>query len=425
MTTEAVYDRKAARQAGLRDRTILLVYGTILIVGVSYGLVTSIISVFLKDERGFNKAATGDLAVWFAAGIVAFALPAGWLVKKMSAKTVLLVSLLGYSGAVGAFPFVNTFAAMAGLRWLDGACSVCVWVASETVLLSRAPREEKAFFMSLYAMALGLGYVIGPVASRGVVAIASNTTSFHIAGGLGLATALIVGVLMKGTHAHEEHDAPGMESVESKSVHLSAAKILWRIKVSCLATFSYGYFQASVVVLLPLYLIEQGMVKEQTILVTAFFALGMLVFVNFAGRWGDRIGHLRTMTILGAVGAATVVSFLFVQNPILVYLTSFVAGASLASLSPVSLALMGNVIPAKQLSQSGGFYNAAYALGMLVGPSISSRLFEKVSGFAMLAHFAVLWSVFVLVTLVFRRDDPRVLRSAAGSPLTGSPLTGS
>ena len=47
--------------------------------------------------------------------------------------------------------------------------------------------------------------------------------------------------------------------------------IFLRIKTSCLATFSYGYFQASVLLFLPLYLIEKkGITKEQTILITAF-----------------------------------------------------------------------------------------------------------------------------------------------------------
>lgn len=414
MTADVVLDRKAARSAGLRDRTIQLVYFTILIVGVSYGLAISLISVFLKEERGFDKAAIGDLAIFFAGGIVAFAIPGGWLIRRLSAKTVLAVSLLGYAGAVGLFPFAHSFAAVAALRCVDGACSVCVWVASETVLLSRAPREEKAFFMSLYAISLAVGYVIGPLLSRVVVAFANKAMSFHIAGGLGLVTAVVVASLMQRSPQHVEES-----SADAGAPTLSAGQIFWRIKVSCLATFSYGYFQASVVLFLPLYLIEQGLSEEQTIIVTAFFAAGMLILANFVARWGDRIGHLRVMTILGTVGAMTVVGFLFVKHPFLVYATSFIAGASLASLSPVSLALMGIVVPHHQLSQSGGFYNAAYALGMLVGPPIASRLFERVSGVAMLAHFAVLWSLFVVVTLVFRRDDPR-LRGGHGKALTGT-----
>ena len=93
---------------------------------------------------------------------------------------------------------------------------------------------------------------------------------------------------------------------------------------------------------------------------------------------------------------------------VIVYAVGFVAGASLASVSPVSLALQGLVIPEHELSRAGGLYNASYAVGMLVGPPIAGALFTKLGGPAMITHFAVLWALFVALTIVFRRDDPRV-----------------
>ena len=59
-----------------------------------------------------------------------------------------------------------------------------------------------------------------------------------------------------------------------------------------LRPFAYGYFQASAVLFLPLYPMQQKHVaEEQTILVPAFFAGGMPLFSNVAGRSG-RFGHL-------------------------------------------------------------------------------------------------------------------------------------
>src|SRR4029077_2965538 len=79
--------------------------------------------------------------------------------------------------------------------------------------------------------------------------------------------------------------------------------LLWRIKTSCLATFSYGYFQAAVVLFLPLYLVEHKHIEERaTTIMTALFAGGMLLFSPVAARLGDRHGHLRTMGALASVG---------------------------------------------------------------------------------------------------------------------------
>jgi MFS family permease len=88
----------------------------------------------------------------------------------------------------------------------------------------------------------------------------------------------------------------------------------------------------------------------------------------------------------------------------------FVAGATLATISPVSLALQGVVNDPQDLSRGTGLYNACYAFGMLIGPPLSSVIFERISGAAMLHHLAALWAGFVAFTVVFYRDDPAAQR---------------
>src|ERR1041384_7563870 len=116
----------------IRDPNIWRVYLATFVLGVAYGLAVSIISVFL-DARGFEKEAIGSLAAWFAAGIVALSLPAGALIRRFSGKTVLVCALSGYAASVSVFPFLGTYWAIAAVRFLDGACSVGIWVSCETI----------------------------------------------------------------------------------------------------------------------------------------------------------------------------------------------------------------------------------------------------------------------------------------------------
>jgi MFS family permease len=222
-------------------------------------------------------------------------------------------------------------------------------------------------------MAIAVGYVVGPVAARGIVAIAPIRVAFAVAGALALAALAVVALFLDADAARP---APGSEvfarASEEPPPHAAAAPTLAlfvRIKTSCFATFAYGYFQASVVLFLPLYLMrDKGIARGQTIVIPAFFAAGMLLFSNVAGRLGDRFGHLLV--------------------------------------SPVSLALQGVVTEPRSLSRSNGIYNACYAAGMLLGPKASSLLFERFGGGAMLYHLAALWAVFVVFCAVFHRDDP-------------------
>lgn len=413
--------------ARIPDRNIRVIYVTILMLGVAYGLAISLIGTYL-EKRGLKKEEIGSLAIWFAGGIVTLSVPVGSFVRRLGGKRVLVGSLLGYAITVTAFPFMPGYYSMGGLRFLDGAFSVGVWVASETILLSRAPPRDKAYATSLYAISLALGYVIGPILSRGIAPTFGTTAAFVSAGALSALTALFVvarldhdepGALAHESEAGEPSDAAKSGAEASQAVSLTTGAIFNRIKTSCLATFSYGYFQASVVLFLPLFLKEsKGLSEDDTIIVPAFFAAGMLLFANLAARVGDRVGHLLVMRSLGIIGTLTIGGFIVVQSHVLVYALVFLAGASLASVSPVSLALQGSVVPSRDLSRAGGLYNASYALGMLVGPPITSQIYGKVSGEAMVKHFGVLWAIFVVFTIVFRKDDPRARESSAPSPVT-------
>ena len=59
----------------VRDRNIRLIYLTILLVGIAYGISIAVIAHAL-DERGFAKGEIGQLAAIFASGIVVMSLPA-------------------------------------------------------------------------------------------------------------------------------------------------------------------------------------------------------------------------------------------------------------------------------------------------------------------------------------------------------------
>jgi MFS family permease len=352
----------------IRDRNIWLVYATILDLGIAYGISISLIAHHL-DGRGFTKGQMGSLAAWFALGIVAFSLPAGAILRRVPAKIALLVSLSGYAVCVTVFPWLRSYEAIAAARVLDGAFSVGVWVSCETILLARAEAGIKALVTSLYAMAIAVGYVLGPLVARLLVVFAPMWVAFAGAGVLTLvAVAVASRIDRNAADLGAEHEAGEAGEGGEKA---SLGSLVWRIKTSCFATFAYGYFQASVVLFLPLFLTHDKHVdKERTIIIPAFFAAGMLLFSNLAGRLGDRYGHLLLMRYLATIGLVMVLGFELLESYPLMCVAVFGAGATLASISPVSLALQGVVTDRANLSRSNGIYNAFYAAGMLLGPAV-------------------------------------------------------
>jgi len=395
----------------IRDQNVWRLYLATLLVGLAYGISISLTAIHLA-ANGFGKESIGSLAAWFAAGLVGLSIPMGALLRTVSAKHVLAFALVGYAGTVTWFPWLTSYSALAAVRLLDGACSVAVWVSCETLLLKRAQPEHKAYTMSLYAVALAVGYVVGPLIARLIAEAAPLWFAFGAAGALAVAAAVYVGVRV-------EADAPLVEDVARANEGSAASSwsILWKIKNSCFATFSYGYFQAAVVLFLPLYLMEEkGIPRDRTIVIPAFFAAGMLLFSNVMGRAGDRYGHLLLMRWLAVVGTAMILGFVFLNSYVWMCAAVFTAGASLATISPVSLALQGAQVPPSDYGRATGIYNTFYAGGILLGPPLSSQLFARLGGATMLYHLAALWMCFIAFSLIFTRDDPRWRRELGESP---------
>lgn len=392
----------------IADPNIFRIYLTSFALGLAYGIAISLVAIFL-DERGFGKQTIGNLAAWFALGIVSFSLPVGGLIRKISAKHTLALSLLGYALSVAAFPFLRAEHEFAIVRFIDGACSVGVWVSCETILLARAPKGQHAFVTSLYAITMAFGYVGGPFVARALSRVAPLSVAFLTAAAVAFSASAYVALRLE----KEQRADLGSEGPHAPEAAPSAGpwRVLWKIKTCCVATFVFGYFQASVVLFLPLFLIEsKGISREQTIIIPAFFAAGMLLFSNYAGRFGDRVGHLLTMRGLAVVGTTMIAGFVLLDSFPFMCAAVFVAGASLASISPVSLALQGVVTEPVNLSRATAWYNAFYAAGMLLGPPISSHVFVAHGGATMLYQLAALWVGFIAFSLIYSHDDPASLR---------------
>lgn len=283
--------------------------------------------------------------------------------------------------------------------------------------MSRSDPKEKAHHTSLYAIWLASGYVAGPLLARLASPFLSYTQLFWVAALVGVSAVVYL-------HRRLANDAPSREDELAKrscaEQRMSRGNLLWRIKTSCFGVFSYGYFQSAVVLFLPLYLMEsKGIAEQDTIILPGLFCLGMLLFSNWAGHKADIFGHLPLMVVLSLLGMSCVLGFVFVDQYWIMCALVFSAGATLAAMSPIALALTGVVVPRGQLGQANALYNMFYASGILLGPPMSSLLFARVGGAMMLLHLAALWACFVVFCVVFCADDPAVARRF-GRPRLGA-----
>ncbi len=395
------------------DRNLWIVYATTWVLATAYGLALALTPIVLHG-LALGDVEVSNLAASFGLGIVTFAIPAGAIIRRVSAKRTLVVCIIGYASMIGVFPFLTELWHLALCRFLDGAFSVGVWVSCETLLLLRARAAFRAFATSLYAIATGLGYFVGGGLSWALLHVMSSTAVFVLAATIAVLSSFIALESLERDPPPAPPTEPAAHEPAESGGLASWASLAYRIKTSSVATFCTGFFQAACVIYLPFYLMsEKGIDANDTTLVTALSAGGMLVISNVAGRIGDTRGHLATLRALTIIGIATLVSFHFLEGLGAILVAVLIGGGSLASIPPLSLALQGSIARPDEYARSNSIFNVFFASGLLLGPLITGRVSEAFDRTAILWLFAALWGAMAIVSIVFRRDDPAASRALA------------
>lgn len=410
----------------LRDRALRGIYASVFLLGIAMSIAFSVIAVYLRAAKIADET-IGSLAAAYAAGGVLASFVLGGVIRRFTAKRTLVAGLLGFACTIGVLPLLGSMVAIATSRFVEGACTVAMWVAYETLFLTRAPPDKRGSVSSLYGISLALGYVVGPVISRGLLPAGGPSLPFFVAGGLSLANALSVQAFVSrdgpsgltipppaaavSGHslpppADDVPDTPAGDVEHAARPNATIGQLAWRLKTSCFGMFAAGYLKASLVLFLPLYLVDhRGVSASAPPLVLASYAAGSLVFGNVGARLGDRHGHLLLMRVLGAAGAVALLGFLVVDVFLGLCAVAAVAGGTLGAVTPIGMALQGAIAARREYAQATALSNGLYACGTLVGPPVTGLVYGASGSFA-IGQIALLWVVFAIVCTISANDDP-------------------
>lgn len=191
-----------------RKSTLGLVFLTIFISMVGFGIVIPVLPVYAKnDPFKLDPFQIGALIGVFSL-VQFFSSPLlGKLSDRIGRKPVLLASLVGT--AIG---FFITGAAQAGWmlflgRVIDGASGGNISTA-QACIADVTPPAERSKSMGLIGAAFGLGFICGP-AIGGVLSQFGHAVPFYFAGLLSILNAILVIVKLPETlpaeHRHDHH----------------------------------------------------------------------------------------------------------------------------------------------------------------------------------------------------------------------------
>ena len=195
--------------------------GTRLLLGLAatlatvlYAVDSTIVNVALPNIQGTLQA-TPDQAGWVVTSYIvvsAIMTPlAGWLGVRFGLRTVLGLSILGFTAGSMLCGLAVTLTQMVFFRMVQGAFGAALVPLSQVALLREFPRESHGRVMALWGMGVMVGPVIGPTLGGWLTDQVSWRWAFYINLPLGIVAwlALMASLPKGGGDAKRPFDALG------------------------------------------------------------------------------------------------------------------------------------------------------------------------------------------------------------------------
>ena len=368
-----------------QSRAFWAIYISVAVSYLGVGLVAPLIAIVLS-EHGADSFKVGLVGTTMFAALTIASFPMGTLTDRIGPKPILIFGLILYGISILLFALMQTTWLFFLARAIEGVGGAAISVTTTTMVSQLSAPHERARRMSYYALSVGLGWALGPLAGTLLYGIFLELP-FILCFALSLLAALLAAVLIPKTaptaHEHETH----------------VTAISANIFVPIFAGALYGYLMSSLVTLIPLYLkaieVEE---REMGIIITAV-VVGTLISQIPIGKAADRFGKRRTLLI-----CASLLTIVFAVMPFHTdwkpfILTGGITGALAGSLYPIALAMIGGNVPKERLGAATALFSLAFGIGSLVGPTVSGLAMDHL-GYGWLFYLPSMLTALFSVILV-------------------------
>jgi MFS family permease len=329
----------------------------------------------IREEFGFSLDQAGLLATGFTLGLALTGVPAGYLLDRMSRKTIVIVSVVVYSAGTIAIPLAAGFLDMAVYRLISGV-GEGVQATAIYAIIGAYYFHRRALAAGFIGVAFGLGVFLGPVIGQGMAAASDSwRTPFYVYGAAGLVVALILLVTVPRAMSEavagrsDAPDAADYDHVPANPYNRNSLAFAITSAVSGLVF--YGFLG-----LYPTFLREQlAFAPGQAALAASLVGFGAMMALP-VGWLADRVDQ-RILLAVGFVGTAvsTLLAYTVATGAAAQYVLAFLIGtfASGVLFTNCTTVLQRSVRP-EHVGRGAGLFILTYYVAAAVSGLIFARL---------------------------------------------------
>jgi MFS family permease len=345
-------------------RLLVLISSILFVDAMLFVALTPLVPDY-AERFGLDDTGAGLLVASFGLGAVLGGVPGGLLALRTSPKGAVVIGLLGVSLASVAFALADSPWTIGASRAVQGAASSAVWAGALAWLTVVSPRERRGQVLgTAFGVAIA-GAIVGPMLG-GVADVVGTRPSFGLVAGVTAALALAI---LPVTRPPAEIARPGaMRAALLDAAYLAG---MW-------LNFLVELLFATLVLLVPLALHDNGFSPLQTGAVFLVSGLVEVALNPFVGRASDRFGRLLPLRLSLTASAFACLGLSLADTSQAIVLLVLAASFGFGSMYSPAMALVADRAEAAgQPHGLGiGLMNTFWALGLLIAPPDAGAISE-------------------------------------------------
>jgi multidrug resistance protein len=359
------------------DRRYIVLFLTIFIDLLGFGLVIPILPNYLKDLAGSEVWVGIGIALFSAMQFIASPL-LGSLSDRIGRRPVLLITLL--ANALGYVLLGLSYGQGLGMlflaRAINGFASGNIGVA-QAYIIDITPPEKRSGAMGLIGAAFGMGFIFGPSLGGLIMGTLGFPWLGWIAAGLCLVNLLLAQVTLKESIAQKNPTAPIRLIPITDYVGVMRQPVVRSIfLINFLYITAFFLFQVCTTLFWEDHF---GLNDDQrgyafTFLGVCTTVVQVLLIKPLSAALGDRkllvIGNIGMAVVLVAMGLVPPGLFLALELP-LIFLMALMNGP----VGPSSISILSTQTDPREQGKMVGLYQSFGSLARVAGPLVGTSLY--------------------------------------------------
>ncbi|ANU16589.1 MFS transporter [Planococcus maritimus] len=338
------------------------------ISGFSQGMLLPLIAVIFEQD-GVSSALNGLSATGLYIGIIVVAPFMEPQLRKFGFKPLILVGGAMVILALLSFPLWKSVLFWFVLRILIGVGDQALHFSTQTWITSTSHHHKLGRNIAIYGMSFSVGFGAGPLFVPLVQVF--EALPFIISGGLCLIAWSLVFFLRND---FPEYSASSMGAKGTLQRFRTALIIGW---VAFLPPLGYGFLEASLSAIYPVYALRQSFDISMVSYILAAFSVGAIATQLPLGELSDRIGRKKVLMLALSGGGVSFLVATFVEsNAWLTLILFMVAGMFVGSTFSLGISYMTDLMPKELLPTGNLLCGVAFSVGSLIGPAAGGMFLE-------------------------------------------------